>query len=362
MRKLIASMLLGASLSVQAATPVIFDNDMAIDDWSALLYLAREPSVELIAVTVAGSGEAHCEPGVANALALLQLADADSTVPVSCGDPWPLDGYFVFPVPWQEDVDKLSGVDIPPSPRAEDPRHAVELIHDTLQSSEQPVVLLATGPMTNIAQWLQRYPQDAGKVSRVVIMGGSLHAPGNILVPGFTDGNPNRFAEWNFYVDPVAADMLLASGLPVEMVGLDVTNTVRVTAKFAADFKARANNSVAHFWDAILDKNDWFIASGEYYLWDVLAALTAVDAPAFCQGEPHSLRVAYAPTKTRWEADSDRTMPDRRWDGRPRVDLDVGSAGVVVPAAGRPAIEVCLHTDGALAFERFTEALVDDVD
>ncbi len=349
--------LLAAAAPGHAATPVIFDNDMAIDDWSALLYLARDPAVELLAVTVAGSGEAHCAPAERNALALLKLEGLDAEVPVSCGDPWPLDGYFVFPVPWQEDMDILSGVKIPDSEQSPDPRHAVELIHDTLQASEEPVVLLATGPMTNIAQWLQRYPQDRAKVSRVVVMGGSLHVPGNILVPGFTDGHPNRKAEWNFYVDPLAADILLRSGLPVEMVGLDVTNTVRVTAEFAADFKRRANNPSAHFWDAILDKNDWFIASGEYYLWDVLAALAVTEPETFCGGEPTPLAVAHGVTDTPWEPGSDRSMPAQRWDGAPRQDLDAESAGAVLLAADGPPVAVCLRTDGAAAFERFTRVL-----
>ncbi|MFV8816303.1 nucleoside hydrolase [Haliea sp. E17] len=343
----------------RAAIPVIFDNDMAIDDWSTLLYLARDPEVELLAVTVAGSGEAHCAPAVANALALLQLAGAADSIPVSCGDPWPLDGYFVFPVPWQEDMDILSGVEIPPATRQPDGRHAVDVIHASLQASDEPVVLLATGPMTNLAQWLQRYPGDRDRVSRVVVMGGSLDAPGNIIVPKFTDGHPNTGAEWNFYIDPLAADILLRSGLPVEMVGLDVTNTVRVTAAFAADFKARADNPAADFWDQVLDRNDWFIASGEYYLWDVLAALTVVDPATFCKGESLPLAVDHGPAGSVWEAGSDPNMPATRWDGQPRAHLDAGGAGVVLRIPEGPQTKVCLQTDGSAAFKRFTAVMTD---
>ncbi len=343
--------------ATRAATPVIFDNDMAIDDWSTLLFLALDPEVELLAVTVAGSGEAHCAPALANGLALLQLAAAADSIPVACGDPWPLDGYFVFPLPWQEDMDILSGVEIPPSPRQPDPRHAVEVIHATLQASAEAVAILATGPMTNLAQWLQRYPQDREKVSRVVIMGGSLDAPGNIIVPDFTDGHPNTGAEWNFYIDPLAADILLRSGLPVEMVGLDVTNTVRVTAAFAADFKTRVNNPAAQFWDEVLDRNDWFIASGEYYLWDVLAALTLVDAQTFCRGEAFALGVDHGPAGALWPDGSDPNMPATRWDGAPRSFLDAASAGVVRRVAEGPATKVCLQTDAAAAFARFTRVM-----
>jgi inosine-uridine nucleoside N-ribohydrolase len=113
-------------------------------------------------------------------------------VPVSCGDPYPVDGHFVFPVPWQEDMDRLSGVDVTPSSRRADERHAVDLLHDTLAAAEAPVTLLATGPLTNIAQWLARHPDDRAGVERLVIMGGALDVPGNIIVPGFTDDHPEH--------------------------------------------------------------------------------------------------------------------------------------------------------------------------
>lgn len=351
------------STAASASTPVIFDNDMAIDDWSTMLFLAKRPELDLIAVTVAGSGEAHCEPGVANALALLQLAGEHEHVPVSCGDDWPLDGYFVFPVPWQEDMDRLSGVEIPPSERSPAPMHAVDLIHTALAEATEPVVILATGPMTNLAQWLQRYPQDRDKVSRIVIMGGNLKEPGNIIVPGFTDGHPNVAAEWNLYVDPLAADMLFRSGIEVEMVGLDVTNDVRVTAEFAQEFKALSKTPVALFWDQILDQNDWFIASGEYYFWDVLAALVVLDRERFCGAEMMALGVSHEaidasdPTDRLWEAGTDREIGPLRWDGQPRRHLDAGRAGVVEPVAGEPHIRVCLTTDAAGAFTLFTETL-----
>ncbi|MEM1112511.1 MAG: nucleoside hydrolase [Pseudomonadota bacterium] len=342
----------------QAKTPVIFDNDMAIDDWATLLFLAREPSIELIAVTVAGSGEAHCAPGVSNALALLHLADPAMDVPVSCGDEVPLDGYFVFPQAWQDDMDILSGVDVPRSPRSADTRHAVDLMHAAIEESDEPVTILATGPMTNIAQWLRRYPSDRERVERIVIMGGSLDAPGNIIVPEFTDGHPNTLAEWNFFVDPMAADELLRSGVAIEMVGLDVTNTVRVTAEFAATFKQQADNPAARFWDEILDKNDWFIASDEYYFWDVLAALVVIDAERFCSGEQRALAVDVQPAGDKpWLQTSDLSIPPTRWDGADRQHLASATAGAVIAGTGAANTQVCLQTDGPGAFKLFTEVM-----
>ncbi|MHA7815694.1 MAG: nucleoside hydrolase [Pseudohaliea sp.] len=340
-------------------TPVVFDTDMAIDDWAALLFLARHPAVDLRAITVAGSGEAHCGPGVANALALADLAAAGAAIPAACGDPVPLDGYFVFPEPWQEDMDALSGVAVPASERTPRDGHAVELIHEAITASAEPVTLLATGPLTNIAQWLERYPGDAAKVDRLVIMGGNLREAGNIIVPGFTDGHPNTQAEWNLYVDPVAADRVFAGPLAVEVVGLDVTNDVRVTPAVAAEVKARADNPAADWWDRVLDANDWFIDSGEYYYWDVLAAMTVVDPERFCRGERMPLSVAASGTDKPWFPGSDLSMPDRAADGSPRRHLDAASAGVMAPApdSGRTPAAVCLETDAEAAFALFLDTL-----
>ncbi|MEO0438769.1 MAG: nucleoside hydrolase [Pseudomonadota bacterium] len=338
--------------------PVVFDTDMAIDDWAALLFLAKHPTIDLKAVTVAGSGEAHCEPGVRNVIALLALVDPHHSVPVSCGDAYPTDGYFVFPVAWQEDMDRLSGATVPDGHSVGDQRHAVDLIHDVLQEASSPVTILATGPLTNLAQWLDRYPDDASQAERVVIMGGALEVPGNIIVPGFTDDNPNSKAEWNLYVDPIAADKVFRSSLPLELVALDVTNDVKVTREFAAEIKERVNNPAADFWDRVLDANDWFIDSGEYYFWDVLAALTVVDRNRYCRGEQLALAVLFEETDDPWWPTSDREIPATTATGEQRRHLAADSAGVLVEREGTANTLFCDATDPAAAFQEFLDTLL----
>ena len=349
--------------SNQSPTPVIFDTDMAIDDWATVLFLQRHPDINLLASTISASGESHCDTGEKNLLALLDMGAPESNIPVACGDEWGLDGYFVFPEAWQKDADTLSGVSIPPSKRSPNQEHAIELIHQQLILSDVPVVLLATGPMTNIAQWLEKYPEDINKVSRLVIMGGALTAPGNIIVPGFTDSNPNKRAEWNFYVDPLSADMVLQSGIPIELVGLDITNEVRVTAEFAKEFKAAVNTPSAEFWDAVLDKNDWFIDSDEYYFWDVLAAIVVVDTDTYCQGELEAVRADYQVTDTPWLESSDMTIPNTRWDGGERNHFDAASAGVVEiidnAKDSQKTVKVCAKTNREKALNLFLTTLTD---
>lgn len=333
--------------------PVIFDTDMAIDDWGALLFLAQHPQVDLLAVTTNGAGETRCEPAMRNIPALLALSDANP-VPFACGDDYPLDGYFAFPEPWRTQADTLSGVSIPDADFEPQPQHAVDLLHDTLSASPEPVTLIATGSLTNIAQWLERYPQDRAKVARLVIMGGAFDRPGNIIVPGFTDGHPNKDAEWNIFVDPLAAARVFAAGLPLEVVGLDVTNDVQVTAEFAATFKQSVATPAARFWDQVLDDNDWFIASGEYYFWDVLAAIVAV-APDFCEGTLEPAYVTVEPTSA--PAFEDKTIPAQTVSGAERRHLDPGASGITRAGGNAEPVKICRETNGPEALALFADIL-----
>jgi pyrimidine-specific ribonucleoside hydrolase len=343
--------------SIVFAKPVIFDNDMAIDDWAALLFLLQHPETDVVAITVASSGESHCSPGLSNANALLDLSKySQDSVLVACGDDEPLDGYAVFPEAWRKDSDTLSGVAIKPSKRKSLSTHAIEVIHQAINEADEPVIIVATGTLTNIAQWIQKYPEDKQGVSRVIIMGGNVDAPGNIIVPNFTDGHPNVSAEWNIFVDPLAADIVFASGLSIELVGLDVTNTVRLTSTFARSFKKAVNTPASEFWDKVLDENDWFIDSGEYYFWDTLAAIVAVE-PGLCEGEMGSYRVEYKATDKPWLPTSQLDFPKQRWDGKSRQHLDAQWAGKLVKDANYPALKVCQKTDPAKVFSLFTDVL-----
>ncbi|WP_439510341.1 nucleoside hydrolase [Marinimicrobium koreense] len=357
MSRWLSSLLILSALSgAVKATPVIFDNDMAIDDWAALLYLLHHPDADVRAITISASGESRCEPALRNTMSLLDLPGSVPEIPVACGDDYPLEGYFVFPEAWRKDSDTLSGVQLPASERRASSQHAVEVIHQTLQASDEDVTIVATGPLTNIAQWLERYPDDVKRVEALIIMGGTVDAPGNIIVPNFTDGHPNTMAEWNIYIDPLAADRVLAADIPTTLVGLDVTNSVRVTDAVAKDFKAVVATDSARFWDQVLDNNDWFIASGEYYFWDTLAALIAVD-PGLCRGSRDRLAVQYETTGEPWWPTSDKTMPARRWDGAARSHLLAKSAGVLVESTEYPAITVCRKTQPNTVFSLFRSTL-----
>ena len=333
--------------------PVIFDTDFAIDDWSALLLLGMHSDIDLLGVTANGAGETRCGPAMKNIPSLLDLTPAGETV-VACGDDYPLDGFFAFPEKWRLQADTLSGVAVKPSKRPVSSEHSVEVLH-TLLNKHDDVVLLTTGSLTNVAQLLEKYPADAKRISRLVIMGGSFNAKGNIIVPGFTDGHPNTKAEWNIYVDPIAADKVFAADIPTEVVGLDVTNQVKVTTEFAKNFKKSAKTPAADFWDKVLDDNDWFIDSGEYYFWDVLAALVVIDKQ-FCVGSEASVYVEYDFLKegTKW---TDNSISVTTPEGTKRRHLDPASAGITRIGGKNPKVTICEKTDASRAFDEFTAIL-----
>ena len=145
-----------------------------------------------------------------NALRVLSLI-GHVDVPVGAGVEAPL----VRPLHTAEHIHGESGLDGPELPEpafAADGRGAVRLIADVVESSGEPITLVPTGPLTNVATFLEEYPQLKENVSRMVLMGGSVGP-----------GNTTPAAEYNIYVDPEAASIVFGSGLPVTMVGLDVT-------------------------------------------------------------------------------------------------------------------------------------------
>jgi pyrimidine-specific ribonucleoside hydrolase len=254
-------------------TSVIIDTDMAVDDWMAILYLLQRTDVDVLAVTVAGTGEAHCDPGVRNALNLLMLA-GNPDIPVACGRETPLQGENTFPLEWRDMVDAMNGLQLPENPNTADTGNAVDLLRQTLQAAERPVRLVALGPLTNIAELLDAEPDLVGQIEMLVVMGGAVDVPGNLQGGMRTD---NAAAEWNIYVDPQAAALVIASGVPITLIPLDATNHAPLTLDFFTAVSGDRATPEAEFLYQILYKQIGFVGSGYWFFWDPLAAVAATD-------------------------------------------------------------------------------------
>jgi len=254
--------------------PILVDTDVAADDLVALAFLLSSPRVDVIGITVSGTGEAHCLGGVKVVLALLDVVGA-AHVPVACGRETPLAGTHAFPDPWRERVDDGSGLALPPSERAASDATAVALIGEVV--GENPGLdVLTLGPVTNLADALLADPTLAGRLGSVHIMGGALHVPGNLVCCGAPEGN--AVAEWNIYVDPYAAQVVVDSGVIPRFVSLDGTNQVPLTPAFAARAMQSAATPAARILSDLLAAND-FMRDGSYFLWDPLAAQLAAGYP-----------------------------------------------------------------------------------
>ena len=196
------------------ALPVILDCDPGHDDAIALILALASPELKVLAVTTS-AGNQTPDKTLNNALRILTLLGRDD-IPVAAGAPKPLARELII----ADNVHGESGLD---GPKLPDPAFspvamtALELMARCLRESPEPVTLVPTGPLTNIALLLAAHPELKQKIARIVLMGGAAGA-----------GNWTPAAEFNIYVDPEAADMVFKSGIPITMCGLDVTHQAQV--------------------------------------------------------------------------------------------------------------------------------------
>jgi purine nucleosidase/pyrimidine-specific ribonucleoside hydrolase len=195
--------------------PIVLDCDPGHDDAVAILLAAGHDAIDLRAITtVAGNGT--LERTTINARRVAALAGLDG-VPIAAGAAGPSNGELVT-APDVHGETGLDGYDLPPGELPLDPRGAVELIADVLLESGEPVTLVPTGPLTNIAALLAERPDVRDRIREIVLMGGSTGR-----------GNTTPAAEFNLYVDPEAAAAVFESGLPVTMIGLNLTHQATAT-------------------------------------------------------------------------------------------------------------------------------------
>jgi len=260
-------------IQLRTPKPVIFDTDMAHEDMFAALFLLSHPNVNVRAITVSGTGEAHCGPGVSNALGLVTLS-GDKDIPVACGRETPLAGNHVFPAAWRQAADDAYGVEIP-ARGAGSELSASDLIIDILQNSNEAISIVAVGPLTNIADALQKSPDISSKIKEIYIMGGAVETKGNVGNSGVNI--QNEYAEWNIYIDPVAANIVFKSGIPIVLIPLDATDDVPVTRKFYEVLGKNRYTPAAKLVYELLTANLDFVDSGGFQFWDSLSAAASTD-------------------------------------------------------------------------------------
>src|SRR6185503_2037501 len=216
--RLPASIRTVATLTGDGPRPILLYTDLDVDDLVALPLLAGDPAVELLAVTVSGTGTVHCEAGVDIARRWLALLDR-AAVPVACGREQPGPGGRAFPAEWRLRADALSGLDLPVVAAPAAPSgSASELIRRTVAAAEGRVTVVAIGPWTNLADAVRADPSLAGRVREIQAMLGTIDAPGNV---DLGETHPADRVEWNAGADPDAVATVLSADIPITLVPLD---------------------------------------------------------------------------------------------------------------------------------------------
>ena len=200
---------------------IIIDCDPGHDDAVAiLLALASPDEIDLLGITCV-AGNAPLALTSTNALRICELAGQPG-MPVYAGCARPM----VRDLVTAQNVHGHSGLDLPDGATLPDPtmklqsEHAVTFIIETLLSESSGSVTLCTlGPLTNVAMALVQAPAIISRIQEIICMGGAAITPGNVTPA----------AEFNIYVDPDAASVVFGSGVPITMMGLDVTHQVLVT-------------------------------------------------------------------------------------------------------------------------------------
>lgn len=269
--------------------PFIISTDVDIDDWMAILYMHQHPNVDIKAITVCGDGVVYAGPGVRNTQGLLALG-WPWDIPVACGARKPLKYNHGFPSSWRMQYSNIMGLTLPHNPFPPSTLPAEDLMIETIKNSREKMNILAIGPLTDLALALKKDRSIIKRIEMVYIMGGAVYVKGNVKIPCQTDIK-NECAEFNIYTDPVAAQYVLESGVPITLVPLDACNDVPLDMDFYRLLVNKHNTPQANFVFQALSKDIDFVASGEYYFWDPLAAVIATDPGVISKSEKVNISV-----------------------------------------------------------------------
>ncbi len=315
----------------------LIDTDTASDDAVALIMALRAPDVRVAAITTV-AGNVPVAQATRNALYTVELCRAEAggaDVPVYMGAGKPLLRPYES-AQWFHGRDGLGDHNYPAPRQAAAGGHAVDAIIDTIDANDG-ITLVTLGPLTNVALALAKKPEIAAKVGRCVVMGGAPCCEGNVTPA----------AEYNIWVDPEAAAMVMRSGLPVELEGWHLCRGDAVLRDDDIAHVLGFNNPVARF---AIECNSHArhalkVQTGEdgICLPDPVAMTIALDASVGTDWSEHHVEV-----ETQSELTRGMTVVDRL-----NVAADERNRAVWAPLLGTRKAKVCWTIDN----RRWKEAL-----
>ena len=302
--------------------PIVLDCDPGHDDALAILLAAADPSLELVAITTV-AGNQSLDKTALNARRICSVAGIRE-VPIAAGCDRPLVRSRIA----SPEIHGESGLDGPafgPPTVPLDPRHAVDLIVEA-SFEHDGLILVPTGPLTNIATALARDPSLVQRLRRIVLMGGAMGL-----------GNVTPAAEFNIAADPEAARAVFESGVPITMVPLETTHQALATP-------------------AVIER----IAALDFPLAHVCVELLGFFAETYLRVFGFSAPAVHDPCAVAWVIDP-TLVPTRRMRVDIETDAEFSYGRTVCDAYGVTGREANAEVGTGLEVERFWSLLIEAI-
>ncbi|NIK71125.1 MULTISPECIES: nucleoside hydrolase [unclassified Paenibacillus] len=300
-----------------------FNHDAGVDDLVSLFLVLQMKDVELIGVSVIPA-DGYLEPGMAASRKIIDRFGAPGTsgkVEVARSNSR---GRNPFPAEWRMHTFFVDALPILNEPGVIHTREAEVPAHkhmiQRLLASDEPVTLLFTGPLTDLARALDEAPEIEKKIGKLVWMGGTFNEKGNVQEPEH-DGT----AEWNAFWDPEAVGRVWSSGIKIELVALESTNKVPLTVPVRnrwASLRRHAGLDFVGQCYAACPPLVYMETNSTYYLWDVLTTAVAGDPSLVEMKTVHSAVIADGPSQGRTVETADGRPVSLVYDVEPERFFD----------------------------------------
>mgnify|MGYP001136338973 CR=1 FL=1 len=286
---------------------IIIDTDMSFDDYVALLYLLQHPEIEVVGISSV-HGVSTVTAGTENIRRLLQMTGHEE-IPVSEGAAAPLEGDRAFPTIWTTVMDSVLRPSLPPVTSTPLPS-ATALMGELIAEEPQEIMLVALGPLTNVADLFQQMPETAGQLDSLVVGAGIIEAE---------HPTPEGEIDWNMWLDPVANEIVLAADVPTIWTPFDLTHyDLRLDMPFVEQWRQVSQQPEM----TMMVRIPWMmiaVAGESQAVWDLVTAVIVTN-PEIC--------------------DDWRSLPLRSIQGEGET------AGFLIVSEGeRPNASVCMSGD-----------------
>lgn len=264
--------------------PVIFNDDGSPDGTTAFFYLLSDPAASLRAVIIS-HGEAHPQVYIQHMARVMESLGLTG-VPLGYGSDTAIIPGLDFPEWIRSASDEFWGHAVPHPEKTYPVQNAADLIVDLLNQAEGKWAVFVSGACTDLALALRKDAGIAAHISRIYIMGGAVYAKGNLA--DFFPDDPNKVAEWNIFVDPLAASEVFQVGVPITLVPLDATNQVSANMSETSQWRRGGAQAdlAADFYDGLLGGSP----ANQMCLWDVMTEVVMLH-PDLCEMTPLALEV-----------------------------------------------------------------------